>query len=113
MHQGSGDVAPFLHAEMFANSVDAQRSVITHDDSLRLSAAQDFDHVRDAIPLAPLREPRDTGQELLRFGGSINRRARLEAVVAGVAPIAKDLPEVPQLHRTPTFCGFRVVQHLS
>ena len=75
-------------------------------------AAQDLDHVGNAVPLAPLREPRDAGQELLRLGGAVDRRARLEAVVAGIALAGKDLAEVSQLHGAAAFAGFRVVQHL-
>ena len=60
MQQGPGEVAPLLHIEMPADSVDAQARVVAGEDSLSLGAAQDFDHICNAVPLVPLREPRDT-----------------------------------------------------
>ena len=48
----------------------------------------------------------------LRLGRPIDRRPRLEAVVAGIALAWKDLAEIAQLHCAATLAGLRVAQYL-
>src|SRR4029079_3573280 len=66
-----------------------------------------------AVSLAPLREPCDARQELLRLGRAIDRRARLEAVVARAAVAREDFAEMAQLQAAATFGGFRIVETLT
>jgi hypothetical protein len=74
MKQRSRDVAPLLQAQVLADSIDAQGRMVAAQNSLSIGATQDLDYIGNAVSLAPLRQPRDARQELLRFGRPLGRR---------------------------------------